>query len=207
MLQRILVWDIPTRVFHWLLAISFTGAYLTADSERYRDLHLMLGYTLLGLIVFRLLWGMAGTRYARFSAFSFSPAQVMRYMCSLAQRRPQHYLGHNPAGSLAIFLLLGLGLLTGISGVLLFFEIGGEEAFEELHEVAANLMLAVVAMHIAGVFLSSWLHRENLARSMITGYKQGDARQGITRAHVGLGALLLVVVAAFWIWYAAAGLP
>ena len=73
MIQRILVWDIPTRVFHWLLALSFAGAYLTAESERYRDIHVVLGYTLLGLIGFRLLWGFFGTRYAQFRSFLFSP--------------------------------------------------------------------------------------------------------------------------------------
>ncbi|HQR50806.1 MAG TPA: cytochrome b/b6 domain-containing protein [Methylophilaceae bacterium] len=205
MLQRILVWDMPTRVFHWLLAISFTGAFLTAETERYRDIHVMLGYTLLGLIAFRLVWGFAGTRYAQFRSFLFAPGQVVDYLKSLVRREPQHYVGHNPAGSLAIFLLLGLGLLAAISGILLYFEVGGEEAFEELHEGAANFMLAVVIIHIAGVVVSSWLHRENLARAMLTGYKSGEAQQGIPRTHAWLGAIILAAVAAFWVWYPASG--
>jgi cytochrome b len=206
MLQRILVWDIPTRVFHWLLAISFTGAYLTAETERYRDIHLALGYTLLGLIVFRLAWGFIGTRYARFRSFLFAPGQIIDYLKSLVRREPQHYVGHNPAGSLAIFLLLGLGLLAASSGILLYFEVGGEEAFEELHEGMANFMLAVVLIHIAGVIVSSRLHRENLARAMITGYKSGEAQQGISRTHAWLGAIMLAAVASFWVWHPAAGL-
>jgi len=205
MSQKILVWDIPTRVFHWLLAVSFAGAFLTAETERYRDIHLALGYTLLGLIVFRLVWGFAGTRYAQFHSFLFAPGQVVDYLKSLLRRAPQHYVGHNPAGSLAIFLLLGLGLLAASSGILLYFEVGGEEAFEELHEGAANFMLAVVIIHIAGVVVGSWLHRENLARAMLTGYKSGEAQQGIHRTYAWLGAIMLAAVVTFWVWYPASG--
>jgi len=159
MLKRILVWDIPTRVFHWSLALSFLGAFLTAETERYRDLHIALGYIMLGLIVFRLVWGFIGTHYARFSSFLFKPAEIAGYVRSLLARQPQHFLGHNPAGSVAIFLLLGLGLLAAVSGVMLYYEVGGEEAFEELHEGAANFMLLIVAINIAGVVVSSVLHR------------------------------------------------
>lgn len=204
-MKKILVWDIPTRVFHWLLAISFTGAYLTAETERYRDIHLLLGYTLLGLIAFRLIWGFAGSRYSRFKSFLFSPSTIILYIKSLLQRNPQHYVGHNPAGGLAIFLLLGLGLLVSLSGVLLYFEVGGE-TFEDLHEVVANGMLLLVLVHIVGVIASSVLHRENLVRSMVTGLKSGNANQGITRAYSCLGAILLVVVAVFWLWAPQMGL-
>lgn len=205
-MQRILVWDVPTRVFHWLLAFSFIGAYVTSESERYRDVHVVLGYTLLALIVFRVVWGFIGTRYAQFRSFLFGPGAVAEYLDSLRRRQPEHHIGHNPAGSLAIFLLLGLGLATAISGIMLYNEIGGEEAFEELHEFAGNFMLLIVLIHIAGVVVSSWMHRENLARSMITGYKLGDGSQGINRTFAWLGAIILAVVLAFWVWYPATGL-
>jgi cytochrome b len=200
MLQKILVWDIPTRVFHWLLAVSFTGAYLTAESERYRDLHLLLGYTLLGLILFRLVWGFAGTRYARFTSFLAPPGQVVAYLRALIRHEPEHHAGHNPAGAVAIFLLLVLGMLTAFSGILLYFEAGGEEAFEEVHEVFANGMLAIVIVHVAGVFVSSRLHDENLIRAMFTGYKQGMPEQAIKHSFAWLGAALIVAVVAFWVW-------
>ena len=100
--KRILVWDLPTRAFHWLLAVSFAGAFLTAESERCRDIHVTLGYTMLGLVAFRLVWGLVGTRYARFSSFPLGLRNVMRYFRSLLTRSPQHYPGHNPAGSWAI---------------------------------------------------------------------------------------------------------
>lgn len=201
MLQKVLVWDVPTRVFHWSLAASFTGAYLTAESERYRDIHVALGYLMFGLLLFRLVWGFAGTAYARFGSFLFSPAQVVAYVRSLFSPQPQHYVGHNPAGGVAIFLLIALGLLIAVSGVGLYWEIGDEDIFEELHEIAANLMLAVVVIHIAGVLVSSLLHRENLVRSMLTGYKTAQANAAIPVMHVWLGGGMLIAIAGFLMVY------
>ena len=205
MIQRILVWDVPTRVFHWLLVLSFGGAYLTAESERYRDIHVVLGYTLLGLIAFRLLWGFFGTRYAQFRSFLFKPGEVMAYVLSLLKGKPVHYVGHNPAGSVAIWLLLGLGVSTGLAGVVLSQDIGGD-VLEELHELLSNAMLAIVFIHIAGVLVSSVLHRENLVRSMITGFKTAEPEQGIRRSHLWLGVIMLTAVVAFWVDYPATGL-
>ncbi len=199
MKQKILVWDIPTRLFHWLLALSFAGAFLTAESERYRDIHVLLGYTFGGLIAFRLLWGFIGTRYARFSSFRFGWSDIRAYLASLLTRRPRHYLGHNPAGSLAIYLLLGLGVLTAITGYATYNDYGGW--LEELHEGVANAMLAVVVVHIAGVIVSSLMHGENLVRSMINGRKQGEPQEGIRFDHAWLGALLLAAVLGFWVAY------
>lgn len=197
MTKRILVWDIPTRLFHWLLAGSFAGAFLTAESETWRDLHVLLGYTVLGLIGFRIVWGLIGTRYARFKSFAFRPSQVVAYLKSLAGRSPQHYVGHNPAGSWVIYGLLLLAVVTGISGYATYNEIGGEW-LEELHEGAANSMLALVAVHIAGVVVSSLLHRENLVRSMIDGHKTGEPGMGLRRAHWLVGIVLLAGAVVFW---------
>ncbi len=205
MSQRILVWDVPTRVFHWLLALSFAGAYLTAESERYRDIHVGFGYTLLGLIAFRLLWGFFGTRYAQFRSFLFKPGEIVAYSLSLLKGKPAHYPGHNPLGSVGIWLLLGLGTLSGASGVLLFEDIGGD-MLEEVHEVASNAMLAIVLVHIAGVVASSVLHRENLVRAMITGLKSADPGQGVRRTHAWLGVIMLSAVVVFWVGYPAVGM-
>jgi cytochrome b len=205
MIKRILVWDVPTRVFHWLLVLSFSGAFLTAESERYRDIHVVLGYTLLGLIAFRLLWGFFGTRYARFRSFLFKPVEIAAYFFSLLKGKPAHYAGHNPLGSVAIWLLLGLGIASGVTGVMVFEEIGGD-VLEELHEQVSNAMLAVVLLHIAGVLVSSVLHRENLVRSMISGFKMGEADKAISRSYRWLGVIILAAVVAFWVAYPASGL-
>ena len=204
MLERILVWDLPTRVFHWLFALSFAGAYLTAESERYRDVHLALGYVFAALLIFRLVWGWVGTRHARFSSFTFSIHATASYLKSLRQKQAQHFLGHNPAGTLAIFLLLGLGLIISFTGLGLDWELGSvdwEDFLAETHELSANFMLLIVFMHIAGVIMSSYLHRENLARSMLTGYKQGEAQTSIQRSFVWLGVLLLVAILVFLVSY------
>lgn len=196
-LPLIKVWDLPTRICHWLLALSFAGAYLTSESERYRDLHVMFGYTLAGLIGFRLLWGLIGTRYARFSSFAFGAGPLLDYLKSLATAAPRHYAGHNPAGAIAIFLLLALGLATAASGFASDQEIGGEW-LAELHEGAAAAMLTIVAIHVAGVAVSSLLHRENLLRAMFTGNKRGDAAEGIGGTRRAVGILLLLAVLGWW---------
>lgn len=193
---RILVWDLPTRVFHWSLAASFAVAFLTAESERYRDIHVLAGYLLLALIGFRLVWGLIGSRHARFASFIRGPAAVLGYLRSLLTAKPEHHVGHNPAGAIAIVLLLALGALTGLTGWLNFNEIGGE-VFEELHEGLGHAMLIVVGVHVLGVIVASRLHRENLARAMITGYKRGPREQGIARRHGMIAALLVAALGIF----------
>ena len=196
--SRVLVWDLPTRVFHWLLALSFTGAFVTAESERYRDVHVLLGYSVLGLVVFRLVWGLVGTRYVRFGSFAYGPRSVATYVKSLFTRSPQRYVGHNPAGSWAIYGLLALSLLAGVSGYATYADIGGRW-MEEAHEALATALLALVSVHIAGVVLSSLLHGENLVRSMLSGYKRGKTGEGIARSHRLIGAALVAAVAALWV--------
>jgi len=195
--SKILVWDAPVRVFHWLMVLSFAGAYLTAESERWRLVHVSLGYTMGGLVAFRILWGLMGTRYARFSSFVRGPAAVMRYLWSLRSGKPEHSVGHNPAGAVAIVLLLLTSVAIVATGWAAFNAVGGNWV-EELHEGAGNAMLAVVAVHIAGVVLASRLHGENLVRSMLTGRKEGVPNEGIHRAWGGLAVLLLAAVLGFW---------
>lgn len=195
--EKILVWDWPTRIFHWSLAGSFAGAWLTAESERLAIWHMSFGYTLLGLIAFRLVWGVAGTRYARFRSFLTGPSAVLRYLRSLLSKQPEHHVGHNPAGAVAIVLLLLLGAATAMSGWALWSEIGGE-VFEEVHEVLATAMLVVVGVHVAGVILSSALHHENLVGAMLSGFKRGLRSEGIERGRPLVALLLVAAIAGFW---------
>jgi cytochrome b len=196
---RILVWDMPVRVFHWLLAASFLGAWLTAEGDQWRSAHVTLGYTVLGLVGFRIAWGALGTRYARFASFVRGPSTVVRYLGSLLRGKPQHYTGHNPAGAVAILALLLLGLAVGVSGWATYALANGE-AYEDLHEVLATSMLVIVSLHILGVVVGSWVHHENLVGAMITGRKHGAPVDGIDRDRRGLGALLLAAVLGFWWW-------
>lgn len=196
--RRVLVWDVPVRVFHWALAASFLGAFVTAESERWRDVHVLLGYTVAGLIAFRLVWGFVGTRHARFAAFRYGPARVLFYLRSLLTRRPEHHVGHNPAGSWAIWALIALGLGTVASGHAVYESLAGHW-LEEAHEFVAHAMLVVVAVHVAGVVASSLLHRENLVAAMLSGRKLGHAGDAIRSPHRFVGGLLAAAVIGFWI--------
>ena len=197
--QPVLVWDLPVRVFHWLLAASFLGAFVTAESERWRLLHVTLGYTVGGLVIFRLLWGLIGTRHARFADFVRGPRAVVRYLRSLLSGRAEHHVGHNPAGALAIVGLLAASVLIVASGWAIFNDVGGEW-LEDLHEGAANAMLALVAVHVLGVIVSSRLHHENLVRSMVTGRKLGLPADSIGQAWRGVAAIMIAAVLGFWSW-------
>jgi cytochrome b len=198
--RAILVWDLPTRLFHWLLAASFLGAYLVSESERWIALHAMLGYTAAGLVAFRLAWGLIGTRYARFSGFAWSPRSVVDYLRSLATDRPRHYIGHNPAGSWAVATLLALVTLTAATGWANLNEVG-PAWIEDAHEVAANATLAMVALHVAAVVVSSLLHRENLVRAMVTGLKRAAAATPAAGTRRLVGVALVAAVGAFWLGY------
>lgn len=194
---NILVWDLPVRVFHWLLVLCFAGAWLTAESERWRLLHVTLGYTMGGLLAFRVLWGLVGTQHARFADFVRGPRQVLAYGRALLRGQPEHHVGHNPAGALAIVAMLGLGALIVASGWAVYSDWGGG-LMEGLHEGAASVMLAVVGVHLAGVVLASRLHHENLVGSMLNGRKHGVPADGIGSAWRSVAALMVVAVATFW---------
>ncbi|MEY8875884.1 MAG: cytochrome b/b6 domain-containing protein [Leptothrix sp. (in: b-proteobacteria)] len=202
---RILVWDWPVRVFHWLLVLSFAGAYLTSEGESWRYVHVTLGYTVAGLIAFRVLWGLIGSRHARFSAFVRGPKAALAYVKSLPSGEPVHTVGHNPAGALAIVGLLGLAALTTAFGWATYEEIGvaqfGESVTDwlgQIHAFFGNTMLALVGVHVLGVVVGSWVHRENLVRSMLSGFKRGPLTEAITRSWAVIGALLLAAVLGFW---------
>ncbi len=194
---KILVWDTPVRIFHWLMVLSFVGAYLTAESERWRLVHVSLGYTLGGLVAFRILWGVVGTRYARFSSFIRGPAAVIRYGRAILENQPEHHVGHNPAGAVAIVLMLLSSIAIVASGWAIYNDLGGEW-LEEVHELAGNFMLLIVGVHVAGVIAASMLHNENLVHSMVTGFKQGPPNQGIRRHWRPLALVILAAVLGFW---------
>jgi cytochrome b len=187
--ETIKIWDPLVRIFHWGLAVTFLLAYFTEDD--YLAVHTLAGYTLLGLLGLRLLWGLVGSRYARFSDFVKSPSTTLAYLKDILTTHPKRYLGHNPAGGAMVVALLVSAALTGLSGVAVYGaqELAGPlaevlrgtppaatEALEELHEVLANFSLFLVILHLAGVALASLQHHENLVRAMITGYKRREVR-------------------------------
>ncbi|VAX09822.1 Cytochrome b [hydrothermal vent metagenome] len=211
--SKVLVWDFPVRFFHWSLAGCFVTAWLTRDS-RYLDIHVFAGYLMLGLILFRLLWGFIGSPYARFSNFAFGLVEVLGYLQGVLHRRPPHFLGHNPAGSWAIYLLLGLGLLITTTGLLV---LGGEErhglfagllsfsqgdVVHQIHELLAWLMLGMVVVHLFGVLVESLLHKENLVQAMVTGYKPSlEPKTSVVSHWKTATFMLLVMITAGSYWF------
>ncbi len=175
------IWDLPLRIFHWLLVIAFAIAYITEDD--FLSVHIWAGYVISGLLVFRLIWGFTGGHYARFTNFICRPGESMSYFKNALAFKTKRYLGHNPAGAVMILLLLGslvIATLTGFAvygadknaGPLAMIGMENEALWEEVHEFFANLTLLLVFIHIIGVAFESFLHKENLSKAMLTGYKR-----------------------------------
>jgi cytochrome b len=197
----VLIWDWPVRIGHWLLVGAFALAWITGESEEWRLVHAFAGGTVVGVILFRLLWGLVGTRHARFASFVRGPQAALDYVLGLLRGKESQYAGHNAAGGWAIIALLALGLLTGASGWLIYQEMGGEW-LEDVHEALATGTLAVAAVHVAGVVVSSLVHRENLVRAMLTGFKHGQPDEAISGARP-LALVLLLAWAAASAWWLA----
>lgn len=194
-----LIWDIPTRVFHWLIVLCFALAYLTSGDDEWELLHITCGYSLFGLMLFRLLWGFVGSRHARFANFVKKPAAAIQYLKSLQGKsaQPEHHSGHNPAGAMAIVLLITVGLLTPIAGYIVFNGWIGDWVVD-VHAALGNILLGLVVVHLLGVIVGSIKHRENIVRAMFTGYKNAAAGEGIAKTYAWLGVLILAAIAALW---------
>lgn len=198
MSHEIRVWDLGVRLFHWSLVALFTIAYISGDDEGTGSLHGWAGYIIIGLLAFRLLWGLVGGKHARFSDFIYAPRQILAYLKDLIGGRPRRYLGHNPAGGLMVAVMLLVLFAVSWTGLkadqakhetvivpsAITFAIPdavGDDAedearsegfWEEAHEASVDIMLALIVLHLAGVAASSLMHRENLARAMLTGRKR-----------------------------------
>lgn len=165
------VWDRAVRSFHWALVLSFVTAWLTSHSSE--GIHHWAGYAAAALIGIRLLWGVLGTRYARFSQFVRDPATVARYLSAILSGREARYIGHNPAGGAMVIVLIAAMASTALTGWLMTTDAYfGVPWVEAAHSLAAHGLLFLVLLHIGGVALASFRHRENLVRAMITGRKR-----------------------------------
>lgn len=215
--RQIIVWDLPTRVFHWTMAIAFFVAWFTRGSAQNLDLHVFAGYTMLGLIAFRLVWGTIGGTYARFAQFSLHRQQVQRYAATLLTPRRQRYIGHNPLASVAIVALILLSTLTLLTGLMV---LGGQKqhgpladwlTFDQgallnpVHEWLATALLALVVVHVLGAVTESLLHGDNLIASMIHGRRRTTSAAPSSANFSVLGVLLVTVLAiaagvSYWPW-------
>lgn len=171
MKQEIRVWDPLVRIFHWSIATCFAVSWIS--SGNWDSVHEKTGYVALSLVVIRLLWGLIGPRYARFTQFVRPPREVLAYLRAILSGREKRYVGHNPAGGAMILMLLGLMLVTGAAGWLYSTpSFHSWHWIKDVHEFLADCLMTCVVLHIGGVVLASRRHHENLARSMVTGRKR-----------------------------------
>lgn len=189
------VWDGLIRLGHWILVAAFVTAYFSA--EEFEDLHVIAGWVVAIYVLLRMIWGFIGSRHARFSDFVRGPRAVFGYLRGLADRSAPRTLGHNPAGGAMVIVLLLALAVTCASGLLAqgadehegplagWFttpattsagdekaEESGGEIYEEIHELTANLTVALIVLHVLGVIASSIVHRENLPLAMLSGRKR-----------------------------------
>lgn len=165
------VWDPFVRVFHWSLTALFLLAYATGDEAE--QVHIVAGYTIAALLAMRMLWGFVGPHHARFRDFVRSPRAVLTYLRDVVLLRAPRYLGHNPAGGVMVVALIVLLIVTCITGYMMTTDAYlASKAFEEVHEVFANITVGLIVVHVLGVLIASFEHRENLVKAMITGRKR-----------------------------------
>jgi cytochrome b len=209
--SRIKVWDAPTRLFHWLLVVLIAAAWWTAE-EGLLDWHFRIGLIVLILIVFRLIWGFIGSSTARFSGFVKGPRAIAAYLRGAAP----HAVGHNPLGALSVLALLfmvaavtALGLFAtdedGIApGPLSYrLSVDASDLATELHETGFNLLLALVALHVAAIVYYALVRRDNLLAPMLSGSRDApDGAEPMRPAplwRAGL-AFVLAIGVGWWVW-------
>lgn len=174
----ILVWDPLVRIFHWSLVGLFAFAFLTGDELK--TPHETAGYVITGLIAVRVVWGLIGSRYARFSSFLNRPSTVAGFIGDTMRMKARRYLGHNPAGGLMVIALIAVIAVISLTGYMMTTDAWwGVRWVEDLHEASAFAALGLVALHLGGVIVASFEHGENLVRAMVTGRKRAPGPEDV----------------------------
>lgn len=206
-MEKRLIWDFPTRLFHWLLVACILAQYLTAEVFDAIDWHFKIGYFTLGLILFRLLWGFIGTTYARFSQFLAGPSKVLSYAKTVTAPNSPEYAGHNPMGGWMVIALLALVALQGISGLFInddiinagpYYNAVSEttrDIMNTVHHTAFNVLLAAIVLHIAAVIFYTRYKKQLLVPAMLHGKKITN-QPGITSSRLLLALILVIIVIA-----------
>lgn len=210
------VWDLPTRIFHWLLVASFIIAYASNWlGVSYFTWHLWSGYFVVILVGFRILWGIFGTHHAQFANFVRHPFESMRYAKQLATNKAKPYPGHNPLGALMVVLLLMVMLIQAVTGLFandeifnvgpLYGYISNELSLKltGIHKELFYWILAAVVIHVSAVFFYVFVKRENLIKAMVTGKKPRLGFEGahsIESSKIWLALFLAVLVSALLAW-------
>jgi cytochrome b len=200
-MRQKLVYDLPTRVFHWLFAGLFLVAFaigkgMDDDSTGY-SYHMLAGLTLGFVVLLRVIWGFMGTRHARFTGFALQPAELLGYLKGILSGDKKRWAGHNPASSWAAITMMLLALGLGVTGYLMTSG-AGNEALKEVHELFANALIVIVVLHLTGIVLHTLRHREWIGLSMIDGKKEQAADpEVIPSSKTAFGVILLVLTVIF----------
>ncbi len=196
MKRPFLVWDVPVRIFHWLLAGGFVAAYVLGETLDDDDpsfiLHMAVGLTVGLLAALRIAWGIFGSAHARFSDLALSPAALVRYLRGVIGKPPPAYLGHNPATSYAALGMLGCALGLALSGIMLA---SGNESVAEVHEVLATCFLLLSVAHVVGVVWHAIRYRDGILLGILDGRKAGDPGTQSVRPHRMVGVVLAILLA------------
>lgn len=208
------IWDIPTRIFHWVLVLLFLFLiYSGRWDDSLMQWHFYSGYALSGLIIFRILWGVVGTRYARFRSFVTSPIQGLSYLKATFTGKAKHFYGHNPAGSMMVLMLILLLALQVASGLVMSDEVLWEGPFyasvsdelaslgAQIHHTVQSILVYLVGFHILGVIVHSILFKEKLVASMITGSKKDVGEAKPREAVNPIAFVLCFGLSAGWVYY------
>lgn len=193
--KPVLIWDLPVRLFHWSMAVTFVAAFAIATLSSEHSLaftvHMLLGLVLVFIVFLRIAWGVVGSRYARFTSFAFSPAALLRYLRDARAGRDQPRPGHNPGSSYAIYAMLAIPLALGATGL------WGGELTEDLHAILAYALAGVAVLHLLGLVWHTIRHRERIALSMFSGLRRGVGTEGLSSARP-LAAILFLVLIGAW---------
>lgn len=205
-MKKISVYDLPVRLFHWLFALLFITAFaivkLVDDESPLFSYHMLAGLSIAFLLVLRIIWGFAGTRYARFSSFKLKPVELMGYLKDAVFTKTKSYLGHNPASSYAAVVMFACAIGLAVSGILM--STGGEnDTLEEVHELLSNIFLISVIVHVLGIVFHHLKHRDSLWSSMIDGKKGTISGARGIRSTRPVAFSILVVLFVSWIGYLA----
>lgn len=209
MLLPMRVWDLPTRVFHWLIVILVPACYVTAELGDL-DLHMQLGCAVLALVLFRIAWGFVGSQTARFARLLAGPAAVLHHLRELGRRAPDTQIGHNAAGGWMVLLLILLLVVQTASGLFandglglsegpLAHDVSGwtSDLLTVVHSYAMDAIWIAVALHVLAIIVYAVVKRQNLVRPMITGKKRLPAATPAPRmASLALAVALLAAAAA-----------
>jgi len=193
--KRMMVWDSPIFFTHWLLAFCFLGAILTQDSEKFRLVHVTMGYTMLGIVGFRVIWGFIGSKYARFTTIKPRFLRVRENIQAIFRGDKEFSIGLNALGFIAAYLLMGLVLLVSASGYLVFNEIG-PELISEVHELVGNLLIAVVVVHVGSIVLNAMYQRLQKTNAGVA--KSVGVLVQRARPYKWVTIIILSVVVYFW---------